>query len=241
MNHALILAGGTGQRMRTKGMPKQFLEASGKPIIIHTLELFEEAECIDDIVVPCNVEWIGHMKALVDRYGLKKVISVIPGGSDRQGSIIAGVNELVCRGAQSEDVVVIHDGVRPLVEIETLNKNCDTATMYGCAVTARENTEGVVVVDGVIIKKDNFVEREKTYTLTSPQSFKFNVLRSVYQKAEMMGMEHMLDTALLCAELGDSLRLVVEGPGNIKITTPDDFYYFKARLELEESKRIWGM
>lgn len=241
MNHALILAGGTGQRMRTNGMPKQFLEASGKPIIIHTLELFERAECVDDVVVPCNAEWIDHMKSLVERHGLKKVKSVIPGGSDRQGSVIRGIEELVRRGGQPEDVVMIHDGVRPLVEMDTLRKNCDAAHRHGYAVTVKENTEGVVVVDGTTVEKKNFIKREMTYTLTSPQSFRLEVLQESYKRAEEMGLEHMLDTALLCAELGSKLHLVVEGPGNIKITTPDDFYYFKARLELEESKRIWGM
>lgn len=241
MNYALILAGGTGQRMRTGGLPKQFLEASGKPIIVHTLEKFEEAGCIDGVVIPCNAGWIDHMNGLVKKYELTKVISVIPGGADRQASIVAGMGELLGRAARGDDIVLIHDGVRPLVDLDVIRRNCEIARDYGCAVTVRESVEGVVVTDRAEVEKSDFIDRSRTYTLTAPQSFRFSELEECYRQASEKGMEHMLDTALLWAELGGKLPIVVEGPGNLKITTPDDFYYFKARLELEESKRIWGM
>lgn len=98
MNYAIILAGGVGQRMRTSGMPKQFLEVFGKPIIIYTLQKFEECKEIDKIIISCNSGWMEHMEELVDQYKLSKVEAVIVGGKDRQGSVKNGLDKIEALG-----------------------------------------------------------------------------------------------------------------------------------------------
>lgn len=243
MNYAIILAGGTGQRMRQSGLPKQFLNVYGKPIIIYTLEAFQANEHIDEIIIPCNVHWMDRMKQIVESFNLTKVKQIIPGGQDRSESVMNGLKavEAVLR---QDDVVIIHDGVRPLVRQETINENVEAARQYGNAMTVRANTETVVVTETASAKWDDFKNRENTYTLTSPQSFMAKELMSVLKQAKDLQEDQkmpLLDLALVYARLGKEVHVVVEEGNNLKITTPEDYYYLKAYLELQESKHILGV
>ena len=136
MNYAIILAGGTGQRMRQSGMPKQFLDVYGKPIIIYTLETFQEDHEIDGIIIPCNKAWIDHMKALVEKYRLTKVKWIVEGGKDRTDSVLAGLKAIEAE-LKPDDIVMIHDGVRPLVQQETIDKNIELAKLRGNPMTVQ--------------------------------------------------------------------------------------------------------
>ena len=243
MNYALILAGGTGQRMKTSGMPKQFLDVYGKPIIIYTLEAFEHNTYIDEIVIPCNEAWIEYMKGLVQRYNLKKVKHIIRGGADRMGSVNAGLNALP-QEADERDVVIIHDGVRPLIQDEIICKNVEVAIEKGNAMTVRPNTETVVVTENRFAQWADFKKRDVTYTLTSPQSFRLRELREKMKEVEHLSNESeipLLDVSLVYARSGEHINLVIESGNNLKITTPEDYYYLKAYLELQESKHILGV
>lgn len=244
MNYAIILAGGTGQRMKRSGMPKQFLEVYGKPIIVYTLEEFDKNEMIDRIVIPCNENWIDHMKLLINKYQIKKVCYIIPGGKDRSSSVSAGVN-LIADMAGDLDLAVIHDGVRPLIQQETINKNIETASIYGNAVTVHANIETVVITETDSAQWDNFQNRNITYTLTAPQTFRIKEMKSMLEKAKNLRDDEnsmpLLDTALIYAKFGKKLHLVFEKGNNLKITTPEDYYYLRAYLELQESKHILGV
>ncbi len=243
MNYAIILAGGTGQRMKTSGMPKQFLDVYGKPIIIYTLEEFQKNLHIDEIIIPCNKDWLGYMQELVTRYHISKVAHIVEGGNDRNNSILAGL-QAISETFSEEDIVVIHDGVRPLIRQETINQNIETARKKGNAMTVRANVETVVITSEETAQWSDFKSRDVAYTLTAPQSFQAKELLSVLRKAEELENDDampLLDVSLIYAKLGKKVHLVVEEGKNLKITTPEDYYYLKSYFELQESKNILGV
>ena len=126
MNTAVIFAGGVGKRMHAKDIPKQFLKMHDKPIIVHTLELFEEHPEIDAIVVACVSNYIGYMNELVRKYNLKKVQKIVPGGKSGQESIFNGLKAAEMIGNRDKDIVLIHDGVRPLINAKTIEDNIES-------------------------------------------------------------------------------------------------------------------
>lgn len=239
---ALILAAGVGQRMRNGGLPKQFLKLMGKPIVVYTIEKFEHCEEINSIIIVCHGSYIEHMEQLVRQYGLKKVAHVIVGGADRQASLVKGLNAIE-EASDGGDIVLIHDGVRPLVSESTIRENIRSARRYGCAITVHPVIESVVITDGDEVTFQNFKKRADTYSLTSPQTFRFEELRRAFalQSEESKEGLPLLDAAMVHASVGGTVHLVKEHNTNIKITTPEDFYYLKAILDLEESKYIFGL
>lgn len=242
MNYGLILAGGVGQRMRRTGMPKQFLEVFGKPIIIYTLQKFEYCEEIDAIVIACHSSWKEYMEAMIQRYGIKKIKAVVFGGKDRQGSVLNGIRYLQDNGANDDDVIVIHDGVRPLIQNNILRENVRVAKKYGSAMTVRPVTESVVITKNDEARFEDFKIRDDTYTLTAPQSFQLCTLTRAYKDIEGVDTPMpLLDSALVFTYLGNDIHIVKENNNNIKITTPEDYYILKAMLELEENRYVFGI
>lgn len=242
MNYGLILAGGVGQRMRSSGMPKQFLEVFGKPIIIYTLEKFEWCKDIDEIIIVCNAAWIDYLNNLIKRYDMKKVKAIISGGKDRQDSVLNGIKYIQNCGAINTDVIVIHDGVRPLVQENILSENIRVATKYGSAMTVRPVIESVVITSTDNAKFNDFKKRDDTYSLTAPQSFKLKILVDAYDEIkEKFTPMPLLDSALVFTYLGNNIHIIKENNQNIKITTPEDYYILKAMLELQENKCVFGI
>lgn len=243
MNYALILSAGVGQRMRNGGLPKQFLKLMGKPIIIYTLEKFEECEDIDKAIIVCHGSYIEYMQELLTLYQIKKVERVVVGGSDRQSSVQRGLDIVAEQGATPEDIVVIHDGVRPLISTNTIRENIRMAKQYGCAVTVHPVTETVVITDSEEASISDFKKRADTYSMTAPQTFRLGEIAEAYQKLETLeqGDVPLLDAAMVYAKMGGSVQLVKEQRVNIKVTTPEDYYFLKAILELEENKYIFGL
>lgn len=243
VNYAIILAAGVGQRMRNGGLPKQFLKLMGKPIVVYTLEKFEQCDAIDAVIVVCHAEYIDYMQQLLTLYQIEKVTKVIVGGNDRQNSLKRGLDEISMLGARDDDIVVIHDGVRPLVTQTTLNENIRVAKQHGCAITVHHVTETVVITEDEEAKMEDFKKRADTFSMTAPQSFRLNLIKEAYKRTENMeqGEMPLLDAAMVYAQSGGKVHLVKEQGPNIKITTPEDFYFLKAILELEENKYIFGL
>ncbi|MCI8743960.1 MAG: 2-C-methyl-D-erythritol 4-phosphate cytidylyltransferase [Lachnospiraceae bacterium] len=242
MNYGLILAGGVGQRMRTTGMPKQFLEVFGKPIIVYTLEKFEKCNQIDQSIIVCNASWTEYMNDLVQRFHVSKVFDIVPGGSSRQKSVMQGVEGIKRNGGKAEDIIVIHDGVRPLVQTATISENVRIAKKYGNAMTVKPVIESVCITSSEDVTFEDFKKRDDTYSLTSPQTFKLGILSEIYEKTEgVMEPIPILDAAIGYTFLGNKIHVVKENNNNIKITTPEDYYIMKAMLELEENKYIFGL
>lgn len=242
MNYALILAGGTGQRMRTSGMPKQFLMVYGKPILIYTIEKFVNCPEVDEVVVACNPMYIDYLKELLLRHPFPKKVNVIAGGKDRQGSIQNGIDHIYGNGGNGDDIIVIHDGVRPLVEIDIISENIRVAQKEGCAMTVKPVVESVVISNGDMAAFDDFKKRDDTYSLTSPQTFRLANLVDIYKKVQHVDAPiPLLDAALAYTYMGNKIPLVMEYNHNIKITTPEDYYILKALVELQENKNVFGL
>lgn len=236
---ALIFAGGTGKRMNTKTLPKQFLELHGKPIIIHTIEHFESHPEIKDIVVVCVDGWLDYCRDLLARFNIKKVSQVVPGGETGQMSIFNGLEALQEKYQGNDDYVLIHDGVRPLIDGETISKNIESVKKYGTAITVKPVIETVVQVDEEDII-NNVIERSTCQTAVAPQSFVLSEIYSLHMRAQAEKLFDMTDSATLARYFGLPLHTVMGGSENIKITTPSDFYIFRAIYEARENAQIFG-
>ena len=240
MNTALIFAGGTGTRMGSAGRPKQFLELHGKPIIIHTLEHFDRHPQIDAIAVVCIAGWIDYLRDLLDRFRIKKVRWIVPGGETSQDSTRAGLNAIAADCDVDSSIVLIHDGVRPLITEKLISDNIAAVEQYGNAITAAPAIETILTVDE---NEDvtQLLDRQQCRLARAPQSFWLRDIIAMHQKAMAEGYDRMIDSASLMIHYGKSLHLV-EGPAeNIKITTPSDFYIFKAIREARENMQILGL
>ena len=240
MNTALIFAGGAGRRMHSAGKPKQFLELHGKPIIIHTLEHFDRHPEIDAIAVVCIAGWIDYLKDLLIRFHIKKVRWIVPGGETSQESTRAGLGILEANCDPRDTIVLIHDGVRPLITEKLISDNIAAVKEYGNAITAAPAIETIITVDG---NEDvtELIDRQSCRLARAPQSFYLRDIIAMHQKAMADNYDKMIDSASLMIHYGVKLHLV-EGPAeNIKITTPSDFYIFKAIQEARENMQILGL
>lgn len=241
MNCALIFAGGTGTRMNTKGKPKQFLELHGKPIIIYTIERFEFCSMIDEIVVACNPEWIDYLQKLIDKFQIGKVVKIVPGGKTGQESIRNGLNALYERHAKDEDtVVLIHDGVRPLIYPETIEENIETVRKYGNCITTAPVTETVLETNdaGEAVQT---IDRSKCCLARAPQGYYLKDIVEAHRKLVAAGDPPVIDSASLMSSYGVKLHMIAGPMENIKITTPVDFYIFRAIVDAQENSQIWGL
>lgn len=241
MNVALIFAGGTGIRMNSKAKPKQFLELYGKPIIIYTLEIFEGHPEIDRIVVVCIEEWIEYLKKLIRRYNMQKVMAIIPGGRNTQESQYKGLKEICSLEETNEEtIVLVHDGVRPLVDAETISKNIESVKQYSSAITVTPAIETIIYVDKREYMND-VIDRKQCRMAKAPQSFFAKELYQVHLQAIQDKKLDFIDSACLLQEYGWKLHTVEGNKENIKITTPVDFYLFRAITEAKENSQIWGI
>lgn len=239
MNAALIFAGGTGSRLNSKTKPKQFLEMNGKPIIIHTLEHFEAVPAVDAICVVCLEPWIDFLKREIERFGLKKVKTIVPGGKNGQESIYHGLKAL--SGIVPEDsLVLIHDGVRPLIDEDTIERNIACAAEKGNAVTVTPAQETIISVDDNEKVRD-VTERSHARLARAPQTFRLSEILSVHERAISQNDLDNIDSATLMRKYGYELNTVAGPVENIKITTASDFYIFRAILEAKENSQIWGL
>jgi 2-C-methyl-D-erythritol 4-phosphate cytidylyltransferase len=238
MNTALIFAGGTGQRMNSRSKPKQFLELHGKPIIIYTIEAFEYHPEIDNIVIVCLESWIDELKLLLKKNYINKVSYIVGGGNTGHESIYNGL-EALKDSAKEDDIILIHDGVRPLVTDQLISENIKKVKEFGTAITVSRQAETVSSIgeDDLI---DKVLNRDYIRIAKAPQSFYYKDIWASYQKAKE---EHYLtvDSAQLMSYYGYELHTVECSPYNIKITAPADFYVFRALYEVMENQQIFGL
>lgn len=238
MTTALIFAGGTGIRMKTSAKPKQFLELYGKPVIVYTLEHFERHSEVDNIIVVCVKQWIDELYHLLEKYSLKKITQVVPGGSTGDKSIFNGLKALEDK-CKPDDIVLIHDGVRPLISEELISMNISMVKENGNAISVEPTTESIVQVNsgGYVLEVP---QRHEMYLAKAPQSFRYNVIWDLYQRAQADGVSP-IDSAHLCYIYGIEMFTVRSTPNNIKITTPADYYIFRALYEAMENEQILGL
>ena len=221
---AIIPAGGSGRRMGA-AVPKQFLMLANRPLVVHTLQVFERTPAVAEVilVVPRD-EQSRTLTDVVERYGIKKVLKVVAGGETRQESVRQGLEAT----DETTDIVVIHDAVRPFVTEELVSRSIDVARENGAAVVAVpvRDTLKEVASDGRILRT---VDRSNFWLAQTPQTFRRSLLSAAYQKAGHDRF-HATDDAALVEHLGYQVRIVPGRWDNIKITTPDDLIMGEAIL-----------
>ncbi len=236
---AVIFAGGVGSRMHSKDIPKQFLVIHGEPIIIHTVRHFQEHPRVDSIVVVSNADWLDYCRNLLHDYGMDKVSAVVAGGSTGQESIYHGLCAAKSIAGSSRTIVLVHDGVRPLIDQDTITRNVESVEEYGSAVTCVPAKE-TVLVRGASGNVESIPNRSSLSLARAPQSFWLDELLDAHQNAIEKGRLDYIDSASMMFDRGTKLKLV-EGPAeNIKVTTPDDFFSLQAILNARENQQIYG-
>ena len=240
MNVAIIFAGGVGRRMNNASTPKQFLTLHGKPIIIHTLELFERNIHIDAICISCHKDYLDYMQKLCNQYELSKVKWIVPGGSTGQESIFNGIDAVYKDCPPEDTVVLIHDGVRPNISDALITENIRSVEEHGTAISCATAIETPAQIDeqGRIVA---ITPRETAIVAKAPQSFYLKDIYDAHQRAQAEGRSDFIDSASIMRHYGYELFMVPCNSDNIKITTPSDFYIFRAILEARENSQIFGL
>lgn len=234
MNYVLIFAGGHGSRMGNPTVPKQFIEVDGKPIIIHTLQLFDDMQEIDGIQVVCIADWIDTLKSLLNKFGIRKVLGIVPGGDTSQLSIYNGLRALNGHAdVDGESMVMIHDGVRPLVSLDTIRRNLACATEHGNAITVSPCCE-TIMYDGP--SGMDILERSRCMLARAPQTFRLKDILGYYDRSAADGIVDCIDSATMVKTYGGKIHTVVGNPENIKITTPMDVCLFRGLLGRESDQ-----
>lgn len=235
MNYALIIAGGSGNRMG-QNIPKQFINVYDKPIIIYTLESFQRHPMIDAIEVVCLKGWHDMLWAYANQFNISKLQGVVTGGSSAQESIRNGVFAMEDKLA-NDDIVVIHDGIRPLVDATVLTDVIEKAQQYGNGVTSLPYNEQIFIVnpDDESTTRQ-YIPRETLRRVSTPQAYRFGRLDAAYHEAfeRGIGIYGSSYTNTMMVELGETLHFAAGSDKNIKLTTKDDLEMFKGYMKMDK-------
>lgn len=233
MNIAIIIAGGSGHRLG-QDIPKQFINVYDKPVLIYTLEGFQKHPQIDAIELVCIDGWHDVVRAYANQFNIDKLKWIVSGGETVQESIRNGVYNLSDKCAE-DDVVIIHDGIRPLVDDSVLADVIMKCRKYGSAVSALPYNEQIFVADDEL-STIKYIPREALRRIATPQAYRFGKLYKSYQEAfeKEIGIYGSAYTNTMMVELGERLYFATGSDKNIKITTKDDLELFKAYLKMEK-------
>lgn len=234
-NIALIIAGGSGNRMG-QDIPKQFINVYDKPIIIYTLEGFQRHPMIDEIEVVCIDGWHDVLWAYARQFNISKLKWVVSGGETGQESIRNGVYNLEGK-IGGDDIVIIHDGIRPLVDASVLTDVIQKANKYGNGVTSLPYNEQIFIVNPENADTTKqYIPRETLRRVSTPQAYRYGRLDSAYHEAfeKGIGIYGSAYTNTMMSELGETLYFAAGSDKNIKLTTKDDLEMFKGYLKMEK-------
>lgn len=233
MNIAMLIAGGSGQRMR-QDIPKQFINVNDRPVIVYTLEAFQKHPNIDAIAVVCLEGWGEILRAYAKQFNITKLQWVFPGGENGQESLRNGIMGLkeVCDG---EDMVLIHDAIRPLVSQEIISDNISCCMQHGSAVTV------IPCAEAMLLTKDNEsstkeIPRSELARTQTPQAFYLKKLVWAHEEADRRGITNSIATCTLLIELGEKIYFSTGSEKNLKLTTTDDIEIFKALLHSKKDE-----
>lgn len=233
MNIALIIAGGSGVRMGS-AVPKQFINVYDKPVIIYTLEAFQRHPNIYGMMVSCLEGWHDILRAYAAQFGISKLMQVVPGGVNGQESIYNGLCALKER-LHDNDIVLVHDAIRPLVSEEIISDSIRTCTVHGNAISCIPCTEAMLVTsDGECAAAQ--IDRSTLKRTQTPQTFRFGSLWQAHKRARELGITNSVASCTLMIELGIKVQFSVGSEKNIKLTTTDDIDIFKALLHSKRSE-----
>ncbi len=220
---AIIVASGTGSRMGSE-IPKQFIEVLGKPVIAYTINSLSKCKDIDEIIIVTLSDYLVYCKDIVDAFGFDKVSRIVCGGDTRGNSVFNGLKEL----DDDCDIVAIHDGVRPMIDSDTVSECIHQARKYGCAAVGVKMKDTVKVCDenGFI---DHTADREKMWAIQTPQVFKKDIIYALHKDAHEKNLS-FTDDCILAESAGYKVKIVEGQYENIKITTPQDIFIMKGLL-----------
>lgn len=232
MNVAVIIAGGTGSRMHMD-IPKQFINIYDKPVIIYTLEGFQKHPEIDAIEVVCLDDWRDVLQRYAAQYGITKLKWVVPGGNSGQESIRNGVYHLEDK-LSPDDITIIHDGIRPMVDSSVLSDVIRVCMLHGNGVTATLFTEQIFRAKDETTTTE-YIPRDSVRKVATPQAYRYGILLEAYRRAfaEGIGIYGSAYTNTMMVDLGHTLHFAAGSDKNIKLTTKDDLELFKAYLRME--------
>lgn len=236
MNIALLIAGGSGNRMG-QDIPKQFIHVDGCPIIIHTMRCFQRHPDIDVIAVVCLKGWDTVLQAYANQFNIDKMKFIFPGGNTGMESIHNGIYGLRGAGCTDDDLVLIHDSVRPLLSQDIISSNIAISKAYGYAITGIKCREAILESeDGFSTSKS--ISRDKLIRTQTPQTFRLGNIIEVHDEAKAKGIQNSVASCTLIAEVGGREMHIVPGSEkNIKITTVEDIEILKALMHT--SKDEW--
>lgn len=235
---ALLFAGGVGVRMGGAKIPKQFIRLGGRPIIAHTIDHFEHHDGVDSIVVVCVESGMPLMMDIVENCRFKKIVSVVPGGNTGQGSIYNGLLEIDRLGiAGKESVVLVHDGVRPLIDEDSITRCIQSVRENGCTAVVAPAVETIIEEHNGQVER--IVDRSRCKLARAPQGFFFRDLLMAHNQAIEEDELNFIDSISLMSHYGYDIH-TVEGPSdNIKITTQRDFFALKGYMDYKEMEQLW--
>ena len=233
MNYALIIAGGSGNRMG-QDIPKQFMHVDDCPIIVHTLLAFERHPDIHGIAVVCLDGWQTVLRSYANQFSVTKLKWIFKGGDSGMDSIHNGIYGLREEGCQGEDLVLIHDAVRPLLSQDIISSNIAICQKYGYAIT------GIRCREAILESEDGFsttksIPRDKLIRTQTPQTFRLRNIIEAHEEAAVRGIENSVASCTLMAELGGREMHIVPGSEkNIKVTTVEDLEILKALMHTQK-------
>ena len=242
MNIAIIFAGGVGKRMKTNGIPKQFLEINEIPIIIHTLNIFNNTEQIDAIIIACVNTHIDYLKKLIEQYKISKVKGIVNGGRTGQESIINALEKAKEISVSDSDIVLIHDGVRPIIDSKLIIDNIKCVKKYGTSITCLKQRE-TTIISKSHENVEEITNRDETYVARAPQSFYLDDIVEAERKTLKNGDIECIDSCSVMKKYGKykNPHIVLCSNDNIKITTPEDYYIAEALIQQRKNKEVWGI
>ena len=233
MNIAVIIAGGSGNRMK-QDIPKQFLTVNEKPVIVYTLETFERHPGIDEIIVVCLAGWEQILWAYARQFNISKLTKVVEGGDCGQNSIYRGGSALK-EDHSSDDVVLIHDAIRPMVSDEIISDCIRTTREKGNAIAVIPCAEAMLLTDNQE-DSDAVIERSTLKRTQTPQGFYLGKLLDIHDKALQKGITSSTASCTLMIEMGETVYFSKGSEKNIKLTTVEDIDIFKALLLSKRSE-----
>lgn len=236
MNIALIVAGGVGARMG-QDIPKQFINVYDKPVIVYTMETFQKHPDIDSIVVVCLEGWHDVLRAYAKQFGIAKLESVVFGGKNGQDSIRNGVYDIASRHSDSEDIVLIHDAIRPMVDADIISDNIRVCRQYGNAITVVPCTAAMLKTYDSLSTEEQ-VPRDNLKITQTPQAFFLSDIVEAHKEALERGITNSVASCTMYIELNRKLYMSAGSEKNLKLTTAEDVDIFKALLNAKKDVRM---
>ena len=230
---AIILAGGIGQRMGAP-IPKQFIELRGKPIIVHTIDNFERNPNVDDVLIVCNPDWVDYFKDLAEKFGLKKVKWIVPGGETSHDSTRNGIFHL--RDIlNSDDYIIIHDAARPILPQKAIDDMLAVAYEKGNASLAIPCHETVIYTEDQK-SGDKELDRSKLMRVQTPQAYRYGEILPLYERAEKENKHDFIYADLVAIYYGVRVYFSKGFTNNIKVTSPEDLPLCESLMSFDESQ-----